>query len=62
MLNPKKQWNIISGRNNMGGGFSCTAKGGIKAGDKFELSGEIQMEARGQKQSEENKEEKQKED
>lgn len=30
----------------MGGGFSCVAKGGIHAGDKFEVSGEIQMEAK----------------
>lgn len=29
----------------MGGGFSCTAKGEIKAGDKFNVSGEIQMDA-----------------
>jgi len=30
----------------LGGGFSCVAKGGIHAGDKFEVSGEIQMEAK----------------
>ena len=27
----------------MGGGFSCTSKGTIKAGENFEVSGEINM-------------------
>ena len=30
----------------MGGGFSCVAKGEIKAGDKFNVSGEVQMDAK----------------
>lgn len=30
----------------MGGGFSCVAKGSIHAGDKFDVSGEIQMDAK----------------
>ena len=42
----------------MGNGFSCVAKGGVKAGDDFEISGEVQMEVKGKEQ----KEEKSKED
>lgn len=36
----------------MGGGFSCTAKGEIKAGDKFNVSGEVNIEAKAKNQSE----------
>ena len=37
----------------MGNGFSCVAKGDVKAGDDFEISGEVQMEVRGKGQKEE---------